>query len=153
MATLQRMPCSSCGGVIDPYKLFCNSCGMQYRLDHGGNVVRVETCNKELIYINEGVAVDAFCLEDPNVAANVLAQHTMYDLVEKLAERILPLVEFQTTYMPYSNSYLTHARLAVAKPQAEYTIHYGNKSDILGYGDPTGDRPVRAVVHFPTALP
>lgn len=153
MATLQKMQCSSCGGVIDPYKLCCNSCGMQYRLDHDGNVVRVETCNKELIYINEGIAVDAFCIEDPNVAANALARHTMYELVEKLAERILPLVEFQTTYMPDSHSYLTHARLAVAKPQAEYTVRYGDKSNILGYGDPTGDRPVRTIVHFPTTLP
>lgn len=153
MATLQRMQCSSCGGVIDPHKLCCNSCGMQYRFDHDGTLIRIENCNRELIYINEGVTVDAFCLADPDAVAHNIAQHTMFELVEKLAKRILPLVEFQTTYMPNSHAYLTHARLAVAKPQAEYTIRYGNKPDILGYGDPTGDRPVRTMIHFPTALP
>ena len=149
MATLQKMQCSSCGGVIDPYKLCCNSCGMQYRLDHDGKLICVENCNRELIYLNQSIYTRRYQLADPEDIAKYIASSTIHQLVDILAEKILPLVEFQTMYFPDNDEYVTNARIAVAKPNEQYTISNGSPEDILGYGDPPEDRSARAVVRWP----
>ncbi len=132
---MRKLQCTSCGGVIDQSTMRCNMCGMQYMLDSDGRIEIVNT-NRPIILIHEGVTIPADYIFDPEIGAEVMARKTISELTERLAKRILPLVEFQTMYMGMTNSYKTSVRIGVAEPKKEFTIKYGDQRDILGYGDP-----------------
>lgn len=118
---MRKLQCTSCGGVIDQSTMRCNMCGMQYMLDSNGRIEIVKT-DRPIILIHEGVTIPADYIFDPEIGAEVMARKTISELTERLARRILPLVEFQTMYRNTNNSYQTSVRIGIVEPKKR--IHY-----------------------------
>ena len=119
MDKLQPLICKGCGGQIDRNTLTCKSCGTEYKYDDDGRLITVEQFDRKTVYINGSIAVPAFLVnKDPQMAMEM----TLKQVATEMAHKILPLIEWQTTYDPRLMEYITHARLGVAEP-FEYS-HY-----------------------------
>ena len=133
MSTLTKLQCENCGGHIDGVTLICQSCGMQYRLnDESGRLalVRVETSDVRFNTYGVVVSIPAFYVVENPESAMLMG---MEELCQKLAEKILPLVEYQTSLDIKYNTYNLYGRVRIAEPR--------NQNELLReYGRMTGGR-------------
>lgn len=120
MSKLQKLQCDNCGGKIDGVTLTCQSCGMQYRLNDDMTLCRVEVFNKRFVTLEGQVGVPTYLIYDEN-ELECIAETTLRSMSEKMAEKLLPFMEFQTMFNPTKNSLDTYGRVQVAIP----TTHNG----------------------------
>lgn len=113
MSELKPYICTGCGGHIDRETLVCRSCGTAYRLDDDMIPVRLVTSNLEFVTLG-GMAIlpKEYLVCEPDKAM----EYTLHEMAKNMAEKILPLIEFQTEYDIAHNEYKTYGRLRVAKP-------------------------------------
>lgn len=133
MSKLEKLQCTSCGGRIDRVTLTCQMCGMQYRLNEDMQPVRVEVSHCKLVNLGTSMAVPAYVLKGENTED--LMKYTLSELAHNMAEKILPLMEFQTEYRPEYAEYVTYARMRVAEPNHNYTAfnYFGDKGERYGH--------------------
>ena len=112
MSKLKPLVCSQCGGHIDRESLICNACGIAYKLDDNFLPVRIELRKAEVRTISGEVHLPREYLLD----SNEIAEISLQQMAEQMAERILPLIEYTTEYDIYTNSYRTFGRLRVVDP-------------------------------------
>ena len=113
MSELKPYICKGCGGHIDRETLVCKSCGTAYRLDDDMIPVKLVTSNLEFVTIG-GMAVmpKEYLVGDTDKAM----EYTLREMARNMAEKILPLIEFQTDYDIAHNEYRTYGRIRVARP-------------------------------------
>lgn len=131
MSKLEKLQCTSCGGHIDRVTLTCQMCGMQYRLDDTMQPIRLEVSHCKLVNLGTSMAVPAYVLMGKNTED--IMKYTLTELAHNMAEKILPLMEFQTEFDVAHNDYVTYARMRVAEPNHNYTAHNYFRDGMGGY--------------------
>ncbi len=121
MGKLEKLQCTSCGGRIDRLTLTCQMCGMQYRLDEEDRPIRLEVSHLNFVNLGTSMRVPAYALKSENTED--IMKYTLTELAHNMAEKILPLMEFQTEFDIAHQDYVTYARLRVAEPNSHYTVH------------------------------
>lgn len=111
---LKPLTCDKCGGQIDRVTLTCKMCGTQYVLDENMRPVRLEVSECRLVTIGSSIAVPSYSL---SAHPEECSELVLKELASKMAEKLLPLMEFQSTYDMQYNQYVTYARLRVAEPK------------------------------------
>ena len=114
MSGLRKLQCDNCGGVIDGVSLTCQSCGMQYMLKEDMTLGRVVTSNLQWATIGCCVAVPSYVLFD--IGKERAAEMTLQQMSESLANKLLPFMEFQSSFDPKHNDIVTYGRIRVAEP-------------------------------------
>lgn len=138
MSKLQKLQCDQCGGKIDGITLTCQSCGMQYMLKEDFTLCRMEVYPGRFTTIGGSVAIPAYVLKE--MGAETFSEMTLHKMVEAMASKILPFMEFQNEFDPRDQALLTYYRVRVAEPivrncgAAQYVrdvIDYNNGGIIL----------------------
>ena len=112
MSELKPMICTGCGGHIDRETLTCRSCGTAYRLDDDFKPVPIVLCKGNIRTFSSEVFVPReYMLDAPEVA-----EYSLHKMAEQMAEKILPLIEYQTEFDMRHNMYVTYGRLRVVDP-------------------------------------
>ena len=57
MSTLQKLQCDACGGHIERASLTCQSCGMQYRIEHETQELRIITETRRTDVLHERMTI------------------------------------------------------------------------------------------------
>ena len=114
MSKLQKLQCDNCGGKIDGMTLTCQSCGMQYMLNEDMTLGRVVTSNLQWSSIGCCVSVPGYVLFD--IGKERAAEMTLKEMAQSLATRLLPFMEFQSSFDLAHNSVVTYGRVRVAEP-------------------------------------
>lgn len=114
MSKLELLQCKTCGGHIDRDTLTCQSCGAMYRLNDDNIPVRIEVSHMRIETIVGSVIT-------PREAVYTLGNEkacemTLKEMASRMAERLLPFIEYQTEFDPLVNEYRTYGRLRVANP-------------------------------------
>jgi hypothetical protein len=107
-------------------------CGTQYVLDENMRPVRLEVTQCKLVTIGSSVTIPGYSLMDH---PKECTEYTLREMAVSMAEKLLPLMEFQTMYEPMHNEYVTYARLRVAEPKAGFTynqVEGRSLSDVIG---------------------
>ena len=113
MSKLELLQCKTCGGHIDRDTLTCNHCGAMYRLDENFTPLRVEVSQMRLETISAKTMTPAYYVAEHG---EDVMKYTLQEMAHNMAERILPLIEFQTEFDIKHNMYVTYGRLRVANP-------------------------------------
>ena len=113
MSKLEKMVCECCGGHIDRASLECKSCGAPYRLSEDLTPIRITRYDSRVRTFGVECNVPAYFV---NINPENAMHHTLHQLAEQLAEKILPLMEFEHTFNIRNNEYTTYARIRVADP-------------------------------------
>lgn len=114
MSKLELMQCKTCGGHIDRATLTCQSCGAMYRLDEDHMPVRLEVSQMRIeTFVGEVIV--------PNEAVYLLGtekacEMSLKEMAKRMAEKILPMIEYHTEYDIEHCEYVTYGRLRVANP-------------------------------------
>lgn len=114
MSKLELMQCKTCGGHIDRATLTCQSCGAMYRLDEDYMPVRLEVSQMRIeTFVGSAIT--------PREAVYLLGveeacEMSLKEIAKRMAEKILPMIEYQTEYDMEHNEYVTYGRLRVANP-------------------------------------
>lgn len=112
MSELKPLICTGCGGHIDRETLTCRSCGTAYRLDNDYMPVPIVLNKANTVTLSSQVFVPReYMLDAPEVA-----EYSLHKMVEQMAEKILPLIEYTTEFDIRHNQYVTHGRLRVYDP-------------------------------------
>lgn len=114
MSGLRKLQCDNCGGVIDGVTLTCQSCGMQYMLKDDMTLGKVISSNLQWSSIGCCVSVPSYVLFD--IGEERVAEMTLQQMAESLATRLLPFMEFQSSFDPVHNEIATFGRIRVAEP-------------------------------------
>ena len=114
MSGLRKLQCDNCGGVIDGISLTCQSCGMQYMLKDDMTLCRMVTSNLQWSTISGCVTVPSYVLFD--IGEERAAEMTLQLMAESLAPKLLPFMEFQSSFDPKYNEIATFGRIRVAEP-------------------------------------
>lgn len=114
MSELKPLICTGCGGHIDRQTLVCKMCGTAYRLDDNFMPVRIEVRKGD-------IRVFESCIQLPrefvlDMGADEMSKMTLKEMAKNMAEKILPLIEYQTEYDMRREMYVTHGRLRVVDP-------------------------------------
>lgn len=113
MSELKPLICTGCGGHIDRQTLTCKSCGTAYRLDDNFMPVRIELKRGDVVTLcNEVHIPREYVIGNKDVAMEM----TLKEMAKNMAEKILPLIEYETEYDMRRNMYVTHGRLRVVDP-------------------------------------
>ena len=113
MSKLELLQCKTCGGHIDRDTLTCQSCGAMYRLSEDCIPVKLEVSQLKFKTICSQTITPAYYV---NQYGEDIMKHTLEDMAHQMAEKLLPLIEFQTEYEPRTMEYITYGRLRVADP-------------------------------------
>ena len=114
MSELIPLQCPNCAGRVDRTTLTCNSCGLQFKLKADGTLMRVDVYPHKFIPIGAAISMPAFYLKkDPEDAM----KYTLEKMALKLAEQILPLMEFRQEYCPQHDDFVTYGRIRVEEPE------------------------------------
>ena len=114
MSELKPMICECCGGHIDRTTLICKMCGTAYRLDDNFLPVRIEVRKGDIRVVESCIQLPreyVLCMD-----ADEMSKLTLTKMAEQMAEKILPLIEYQTEFDMRQNMYVTHGRLRVVDP-------------------------------------
>ena len=133
MKELIPLQCPNCTGHVDPITLTCQSCGLHFKMKSDGTLVKVEVSDIKWIPIGECITIPGFYVEENPEQAMEMGLH---QLAEKMAERILPLMEFQAMYDMKYNDYVIYSRLRVEEPKFDNRKFLENKNlfqHIRGY--------------------
>ena len=114
MSGLRKLQCDNCGGKIDGTTLTCQSCGMQYMLKDDMTLCRMVTSNLQWSTIGCCVTVPSYVLFD--MSKEIAAEMTLHQMAESLAPKLLPFMEFQSSFDPMHNDVATFGRIRVAEP-------------------------------------
>ena len=114
MSGLRKLQCDNCGGKIDCTTLTCQSCGMQYMLKDDMTLCRMVTSNLQWSTIGCCVTVPSYVLFD--MGKERAAEMTLHQMAESLAPKLLPFMEFQSSFDPKYNDIATYGRIRVAEP-------------------------------------
>jgi hypothetical protein len=114
MADLIPLQCPSCAGHVDPVTLQCKSCGLQFKMKSDGTLMKVDIYNHKFIPIGASICIPSFYVADHTQEA---MEMTLHRVAEKLAEQILPLVEWQAVFNMEHNDYVMYGRIRVAEPE------------------------------------
>ena len=114
MSKLELLQCKTCGGHIDRDTLTCRSCGAMYRLNEDNIPIRFEISEMKIETFYSQVFTPAYLVR--NHGEDIM-EHTLEQMAHNMAEKLLPLIEFQTEYDVRNNEYITHGRLRVAHPK------------------------------------
>lgn len=114
MSKLELLQCKTCGGHIDRDTLTCQSCGAMYRLNEDNIPVRIDVCHMRVETLTGSIIT-------PREAVYTLGEEkaceiTLREMASRMAEKLLPFIEYQTEYDFRHNEYITHGRLRVANP-------------------------------------
>lgn len=114
MADLIPLQCPNCAGHVDRTTLACKSCGLQFKMKSDGSLMRVDVYEHKFIPIGTAIAMPGYYVKsNPQEAMEM----TLHEMAEKLAVKILPLIEFQTEYDIRHNEYVTYGRIRVEEPK------------------------------------
>lgn len=114
MADLIPLQCPNCAGRVDRATLTCNSCGLQFKLKADGTLMRVDVYPHKFIPIGAAISTPAFYIKkDPEDAM----RYTLEKMALKLAEQILPLMEFRQEYNIEHDDFVTYGRIRVEEPE------------------------------------
>ena len=116
MKNLTALVCEQCGGHIDQYTLTCKMCGCSYMLDQYMQPIRIETSHLQFETVSGCVSVPEYVLTSYGHDVTKATEFILHDMASRMAEKILPLIEWQTEYNPRTMEYITHGRIRVAKP-------------------------------------
>lgn len=118
MRELKPMICKGCGGRIDPVALTCNMCGTAYYLDEEQNPIRIESWQGRIrsVACETKIPREYMLYGD----ADKIMEFTLHDIAKRMAERLIPFIEYEQSYDHQRMEYITRARLRVADP---YTLH------------------------------
>ena len=115
MSTLKPMICECCGGHIDRASLVCKMCGTPYRLDEDMKPIRITEYRGRLVTISGEAHIPSYILaENPEY----VSRHTLQEMAISMAEKLLPLVEFEHTMNPRTQEMITYGRIRVAAPSS-----------------------------------
>ena len=112
---MRRLVCESCGGQIDRDTLVCKHCGVAYKLDEYEMPIRIMEYSTKVETLSSCVRVPSYLVE-AGMDAEQIMEMTIHQMAEQMANRIMPLMEFQHEYDPRSCEYVTYGRLKVANP-------------------------------------
>jgi hypothetical protein len=93
-------------------------CGTSYYLDEEHNPIRIESWNGNIktVSCETRMPGEYVLLGDAEHAA----EYTLHEIAHRMAERLVPFIEYEQTYDPRCMEYITRARLRVADP---YSLH------------------------------
>ena len=114
MSELIPLQCPNCAGRIDKATLTCNSCGLQFKMKPDGTLMRVDVFPHKFIPIGAAISMPAFYVKDNPEKA---MEYTLTKMARKLAEQILPLIEFRQEYDMQHDDYVTYGRIRVEEPE------------------------------------
>lgn len=114
MSKLELLQCKTCGGHIDRDTLTCNSCGAMYRLNEDFMPVRLEVSHLHIDTLVGKTIVPSEAMY--LLGTEKACEMTLKEMAERMAEKILPYIEYQMEFDPRLNQYITHGRLRVANP-------------------------------------
>ena len=118
MGKLQKLQCDNCGGHIDGSSLRCQMCGMQYKLDEDFTLGRIEIYNGRFITLEGMIAVPGYALyEFGDKGPEMAAEMTLKALSRKMAEKMLPFMDFRQYFDPRTMTLETRAEVRVAEPR------------------------------------
>ena len=111
---LELLQCKTCGGHIDRDTLTCNHCGAMYRLNDDNIPVRIEVSQMRIETLVGSVITphEAFYALGEKDACEM----TLKEMASRMAEKILPFIDYHMEFDPHLNQYVTHGRLRVARP-------------------------------------
>ena len=107
---MDKYVCQCCGGVIDRHTMKCEYCGTTYKADYETQRLYVET------YTNP--------VRTLRVAATIRPED-LHRLQEQLAESLLPLMRYETTFDYEHMYYKVYGDLKAVVPINGGEINYG----------------------------
>ena len=115
MSKLELLQCKTCGGHIDRDTLTCQSCGAMYRLNEDMMPIRLEVSHLKFETFTSSAIV-------PSEAMYLLGEEkacemTLKEMASRMAEKLLPMIEYYTEFDFRHNEYITHGRLRVVDPR------------------------------------
>lgn len=137
MSGLRKLQCDNCGGKIDGATLSCQSCGMQYILKDDMTLGRLVSSELQWATIGCCVSVPSYVLFE--MGTERCAEVTLREMAESLAPKLLPFMEFQSSFDPALNSHVTYSRLRVAEPvvnrygRVAFQMPHITAEEILGW--------------------
>ena len=114
MSDLIPLQCPNCAGRVDKATLTCNSCGLQFKMKPDGTLMRVDVFSHKFIPIGAAISMPAFYVKNNPEEA---MKYTLNEMARKLAENILPLMEFRQEYNREYDDYVTYGRIRVEEPE------------------------------------
>lgn len=113
MSKLEFLQCKACGGHIDRDTLTCNHCGAMYRLNEEFQPMRIEVSQMKIDTLHSKTVVPSYYVAK---YGEEVMKHTLNEMAHNMAQKILPLIEFQTEFDVAHNEYVTYGRLRVVNP-------------------------------------
>lgn len=114
MSDLIPLQFPNCAGRVDRTTLTCNSCGLQFKMKPDGTLMRVDVFPHKFIPIGAAISMPAFYVKDNPEKA---MEYTLTEMARKLAEQILPLMEFRQEYNVQHDDFVTYGRIRVEEPE------------------------------------
>ena len=128
---LEAYVCECCGGHIDISSMTCPYCGAKYKKDIDDHIIRIETFRNPVETINSVFTIDRYRYEEFKNDPSFM-NYVIKDMSQKIAERIIPLCEFQVAedFNPdyFNEKIRIHSRCRVVVP-----MERSNSEEVLGY--------------------
>ena len=111
---MDRYVCQCCGGVIDRHTMKCEYCGTTYKADYETQRLYVETYTNPVRTLRVGATLRS---EDLHLLGEQKATEVLtHRLQEQLAESLLPLMRYETTFDPEYRQYKIYGDLKAVVP-------------------------------------
>ena len=135
MAKLKALICTCCGGQLDETSLNCKMCGTAHILNSDGEAIRFIEYSSKIETFCGAVHIPRYMVEtNPQMAMEM----SLSQLAEKMVEKIMPLMEYEQSYEPITDQYITRGRIRVAIPNTqgfryrEMYIGHPRATDFIG---------------------
>ena len=116
---LEVLKCQSCGGTINSSSLKCEYCGTQYeRKIERGITHYIQTCPATIQTLATQVEVDDELLM--NASRDIVAEYAMKDIVNSLAQALVPFVKIETTPNVCKCTQIIRGTIRVVEPDFRF---------------------------------
>ena len=113
---LETYVCACCGGQIDLKKMECPFCGAKYRRDIDDNIIRIETFRNPVEVIKGQFTMDKRDYLKHSRDVDFM-RYVASELSHKIAERIVPLCEYEVAEDIYNHTIKINTVCRVVRPE------------------------------------
>ena len=116
---MDKLQCTNCGGIINPRTLISEYCGTRYKESKGEpDVLTIHVDRPDIRVLQSRVRLgfEAVHVMGEEAAIAKCKERIASDMAEKL----MPLIEIQSEYVPWEMSTVVNARLRVVDPKFKF---------------------------------